>query len=301
MNKIIVQLRGGLGNQLFQYATSKAISLDNDIKLFIDTFSGFKRDYEFNRKFELDNSTISGKVAKNFSIFPIYLFLFKNRFNKSIPKLRDKIFNFHYIHENEFQYLPQIKQGLLGKSTYIIGSWQSYKYFEHHKNLLYKELQPLIPKNKKYLQIGQEMKNTNSVALGLRLYEEASNPNLTIKSTSKNGKIKNIREISNAIKKIQSQIPEAKFYIFCTHNSAIFSEFNLPKDTKWITAEEGFDDTRDTLWLLTQCRNHLFTHSSYYWWGAWLSEVVYKESKQLILAADNFLNEHTIPERWETF
>jgi len=41
VGNIYVQLSGGLGNQLFQYAVGRSISLDKNIKLVIDIKSGF--------------------------------------------------------------------------------------------------------------------------------------------------------------------------------------------------------------------------------------------------------------------
>ena len=50
MPKLIVQLQGGLGNQMFQYATARSISLKNNLDLVIDDWSGFFRDVHHQRK-----------------------------------------------------------------------------------------------------------------------------------------------------------------------------------------------------------------------------------------------------------
>ena len=52
-NKIILILRGGLGNQLFTYAAAIQLA-KNNADIFVDTKLGFYAD-NFNRKYELDN------------------------------------------------------------------------------------------------------------------------------------------------------------------------------------------------------------------------------------------------------
>ena len=68
-----------------------------------------------------------------------------------------------------------------------------------------------------------------------------------------------------------------------------------------ITAENGFDDSINTLWLLSQCKHHVMTNSTFYWWGAWLSNCKHYKSKQLIYVYKNFFNKNAIPKNWITF
>jgi len=75
----------------------------------------------------------------------------------------------------------------------------------------------------------------------------------------------------------------------------------LPENSNYLTHDDGFVGTNERLWLLTQCKHHIFTNSSYYWWGAWLSEANFLNEKQLILAADNFINIDGIPDKWKKF
>ena len=62
---IIAHLIGGLGNQMFQYAASRALSLERDLPLYLDVqdFEGYSlhNGYELNRVFNI-NTQIAGKV-----------------------------------------------------------------------------------------------------------------------------------------------------------------------------------------------------------------------------------------------
>ena len=59
---IILRLRGGLGNQMFEYGAAKALALNNDTDLKFDTYSyhTFGR-----REFELDKFKIHLKDYQN--------------------------------------------------------------------------------------------------------------------------------------------------------------------------------------------------------------------------------------------
>lgn len=49
---LILRLRGGLGNQLFEYAAARALALQNRVPLWLDTTYGF-RDDRYGRFYEL--------------------------------------------------------------------------------------------------------------------------------------------------------------------------------------------------------------------------------------------------------
>jgi hypothetical protein len=49
---LIVRLKGGLGNQLFEYAAAHALALRSQVPLWLDTTSGFRGD-PYGRRYEL--------------------------------------------------------------------------------------------------------------------------------------------------------------------------------------------------------------------------------------------------------
>ena len=75
----------------------------------------------------------------------------------------------------------------------------------------------------------------------------------------------------------------------------------LPPDTSYVTHDNGYCGSVPRPWLLTQCRHHIMTNSSYYWWGAWLSRGVHGGTNQTVFAADNFINTDSYPPEWEQF
>ena len=297
MSFIYVQLRGGLGNQLFQYAAGRSIALAQGAKLIIDNKTGFVRDHTYRRKYNLYKLSILGRFA---DIWSICIFLFKlliaRRSKTVFPRFIDRLFG-TIIFENDFRFQEHLLLQRVKDNLWLVGYWQSPKYFEKNRLLLSYEVMPPKPKDKTFTYMGHKIRNCDSVALGLRLYEESNNP----ENHSGSGRVKSIQDINNAVDLIRTQRPNCRFFIFCTHRAAIINELNLPKDSVYVTAEDGFVDSIDCLWLLTQCKHHIFTNSSFYWWGAWLSEAVHPNTEQLIYAADNFINADGLCDHWHRF
>ena len=147
--------------------------------------------------------------------------------------------------------------------------------------------------------MGQILRDTESVALGIRLYEESLDPTVH----AKDGVMKRVDEVDAAIARLLTLQPNAKLFVFCTHRSPILAELKLPDSTVFLTRDDGYEGTIETLWLLAQCKHHIFTNSSYYWWGAWLSQHLYSltDQSQHIFAADNFINQDGLCAEWEIF
>ena len=61
--KIITQLSGGLGNQMFMYAAARAIALRMNADLYLDCKHGFKNDRLYRRNFALNHLDIKFKEA----------------------------------------------------------------------------------------------------------------------------------------------------------------------------------------------------------------------------------------------
>jgi hypothetical protein len=70
----------------------------------------------------------------------------------------------------------------------------------------------------------------------------------------------------------------------------------LPGPVHYVTNDETPESPAGTLWLMTQCRHHILSNSSFYWWAAWLAER--DRPGGVIIASDMFVNRDTIPDRW---
>ena len=130
---IIVKIKGGLGNQLFQYALGRHLALKNNTTLQLDT-SFFKN--TDHRIFELSNFNIRAEIAPE-GIIP---FIKRDHsFYKKVGRLSNTIFSkFKIINENQISFSPQILD--CRDNAYLDGYWQSEKYFIAIKDILHEDL-----------------------------------------------------------------------------------------------------------------------------------------------------------------
>lgn len=298
--RCIVVLSGGIGNQMFQYAFARAFCLENNYELVIDKFSGFFRDRIYKRKFELDKLNIKQNYSSRYLIF--ILLLHRCFFNQAAPssKLSSIFLGYQFIIESDTQkYVDMVKRLNLCSTNWIIGYWQSEKYFKKITDILLDEFKINPPKEKIFLSLKNiyDDPSFETVAVGIRLYEESSDP----ASHVNNGKLKSILEIQNVINEIISKNKKARFLIFSTSNSSFIAKLVLPDNSVFITSENGYSDTISTLWALSNCQHHIISSGTFYWWGAWLSQRNWRGIQQEIYAANNFFNSDSYPSNWKMF
>lgn len=299
MKFVYAYLNGGLGNQMFQYATARALALRTGAELVVDTWSGFVRDFQYHRSYELIYLPIQARVATELERLPIWFFRAENKLRRHELNLIQQRLYGNFLVETQFRFHEEIIHYRHAAATWLVGYWQSPLYFQDCADTLCAELMPPQPTQQRFLEIGQLLRETESVALGIRLYEESANPT----AHAKDGLIKTVTEVNAAIARLLSLQPNAKLFLFCTHHLPILAELNLPDSTVFLTHDDGYEGTIETLWLLAQCKHHIFTNSSYYWWGAWLSKVLYLSTNQPqhIYAADNFINQDGLCAEWKKF
>jgi hypothetical protein len=301
--KLIALLAGGLGNQMFQYAAARHIAEKTNSELFVDTSTGFLLDYKYRRKYGLNGFNIKAQPATLFQRIPIILQLIQNgginivEKRIKIPKPVTQRLYGKILVEDRRSVVDDVLNYRAETTTWMIGYWQSYLYFKGSERIVYNELRPPTPKDSSVISLGNLMRCNNSIAVGVRLYEESSNPG----SHSRTGELKSVDEIRRVVQKMQAIYSDGRFFIFCTHRHPILEQIGLPKDSFYVTHDDGFGNTNDRLWLLSQCCHHIFTNSSFYWWGAWLSSMDREKGGQKIFAADNFVNSNQLLPEWEPF
>lgn len=267
---IIVQLVGGLGNQMFQYAAAKALSLRLDIPLGLDTFFVETKEHphqlsNFNIKYEMiPRKFLPPRKNSNY----IYWKLWK------LGIVPPKIF-----HQNGLRYDPQINQAK--KNTYLIGYWQSEKFFLDYKNEIRSDFTFNIPLTGKNLEIHQEILETpSSISLHIRRGDYLSVKNFAIHGSCSQF------YYQNAVTRISASCSNTPtIFVFSDEPSWVSENLKLSYPVKIIghnLPDKGIEDLR----LMTICDHHVIANSTFSWWGAWLS----KSENGLVVA----------PSRWFT-
>lgn len=313
-NKIHLLLTGGLGNQLFQYAAARNLSIKNNCELIIDIKSGFLLNdiYIFLKskgksKFVLKKNEIlslnKNKLKKtncrnfilNFFFFKIIKKICKIFYVKS--KLLNNFINFLIIDETLLnRFSKKILNVEIKKDIYLLGYFQSEKYFLENKNIIMNEIFPLKSKNRLFINMKNKINNCNSVSLAIRSFESE------IFDINRFGGIASHEFYSSAIDLILKEVSNPNFFFFSTNINNVKNILNkIPILNKYkftfITSDLGYNDTNDTLWLMSYCKHHIISNSSLYWWGAYFSTWRYKKNK--IICSSNYPNKDTCLNKWK--
>lgn len=293
---VIVYLRGGLGNQLFQYACglSLASSFRNG-QLIVDDSTGFSKDKAYKRKLKLH--FFGAKYKRPSHWCSLILWVYYNilrriliKFYSYLDLIHINIFNWSFVIEINPKHIHDLKSLNLKKNIVLDGYWQSEKYFNEK---VVSDLQLPTLESPKAFALLKEIQSAQSVSLGLRLYEETSDPSKYFRS----GKVLEVLRINETIRSVLKENESLQFFIFSTKYSPKFSELMLPKKTVMIIGDDLDISDVETLVLFAHSDVQIITNSSFYWWGAWFSERI--KTRNYIFAYDDFLGEKTLPSRWE--
>lgn len=259
---IIVKLMGGLGNQMFQYAAAKALALNHNVNVLVDTSylnSDTKGQYT-QRKFELDIFTEKIIIAeknylKNFEKVK------KSRFYREMQRRFPALFKYLYAVESGSKYMESFNK--FPANTYLEGFWQSEKYFSNYSNEIRSvfnfvnkipnELKPLL----------NQIKSNNSVSLHIRRGDYVA-----LKSANDFHGLPTIEYYKTALNNISQKTGTVELFVFSDDISWCKKNINFSTNTHFVN--HNFEAYWD-MFLMSQCKNNIIANSSFSWWAAWLN------------------------------
>ena len=176
---IIVRTFGGMGNQLWQYAFARSLSIKYKKKLVLD-ISFYKNSLiDFpkgdNFKFELKNFNLPKDVLieKNlynhsYRFFKYFLRFLPNQLTNLFFKNNKKYQIDNFIFEDKRFKKKIFNESLkeYGKSIYFLGYWQNKEYFKNYYKIIQNDFKPKIIK--KFLINFIKKLNKNHVAIHIR-------------------------------------------------------------------------------------------------------------------------------------
>jgi len=283
---ITVKISGGIGNQLFQYATGRSLAndLNSDLYLDLSYYSNFY--LQKHSKYRLDNFDIKiDGYTHNLSC----------KVKKKIEKIKkedETIFSdYGDTYGSDSTYKPQISD--LKGNIYLEGYWQNEKYFIHNEKIIKDDLQLKSSPNKKNKNILKQLSSSvNSVALMVRRGDYL-NPYLKAQFG-----FCTLSYYEKAIEKIAKEVENPIFYIFSDDPEWVKKNIKLSYPTHYIShnykAEEDWEDIR----LISSCKHIIMGNSSFSWWGAWLNKNKFKIAIGPEPWISSYTYEDIMPEHW---
>lgn len=260
---IISHLIGGLGNQMFQYAAGRALSLRTNQSFAVNTLN-FNRytlhhGYELQRVFDL-----SVPIAKKLDLSRVIGLLTASAIEWGLPSRIVHLFTrSSYVKEESFNYLSEFSE--LKGSHYLEGYWQSERYFKEYAAQIREDFRFKDELTFKNLKIYEEIKSSCSVSCHIRRGDYVNN----IKTNQIHG-VCSKDYYENAIKLIEKRLVNPRFFIFSDDQDWVRDNLIFPENSLFITDNFGKNSFRD-MQLMSLCQHHVIANSSFSWWGAWLN------------------------------
>jgi Glycosyl transferase family 11 len=282
---IYVRLKGGLGNQLFQYATGLRLARKHNTELKLDA-SIYKDDPL--RFYALNAFNVSAQIATDEELEMVkprrrktFLWLASNSNNSSYPVLTEKYFH--------------VDQKILDApdNVYLDGHWQSEKYFKEIEDIIRKEFSfkgSLDEKNKNLLD---EIENATSVSVHVRRGDYVTNTRLP-------HQVCDLDYYARCAEIICKHRENARFYVFTDDTKWAAENLHLPSPMTIVEGNQDAQSYKD-MWLMSVCRDNIIANSSFSWWSAWLNA----NPTKIVLAPKHWFKKSSfdtadlIPEDWQ--
>jgi hypothetical protein len=266
---VVVKLMGGLGNQMFQYALGRRLTYDHNVSVILD-ISELKKDPL--RQYGLHHFAIQAEVVAGDISIPY----------EEYPIIKEQ----HYHFDSAVLRIP--------KKSYLIGYWQSEKYFTEIAPIIRQEFTVQKMPDGLNRQLLEEMGRINAVSLHIRRGDYVSN-----QVTNKYHGVLPLSYYQQAIQLITQYVKKPYFYIFSDDSKWVRE--NIMIDYPFaVIAHNGAQDDYEDLRLMSACKHHIIANSSFSWWGAWLSTYLEK----VVIAPQQWFNscphntKDLIPENW---
>jgi hypothetical protein len=270
---IATRLIGGLGNQLFQYAMGRSLSLLNDTQLLLDV-TAFENGYKLRRysleHFSVSACTLSGSHLQEFT---------SSRF-ATVSEASMRFDGDRYLRKYE-------------GNVFLSGYWQSEMYFKHIGSLLRNEIKVASDLTGRNLAVSKLISATTSVSVHIR------------RGDYTNAQVQAVHGLSSmeyykmALDYILSRIEGVTLFVFSDDMEWTRANFISKAPIHFVdhnSAEKDFEDLR----LMSTCQHHIIANSTFSWWGAWLNPTKDKivVAPRQWFATSSLDDRDIVPEEW---
>jgi hypothetical protein len=283
--KILVNQKGGLGNQLFQYTAGLYFAEKYGASLVI--IKNLKRtafSFGWPLPFMLGKFCITTPVRER---------TFLDRILRSNSRLiglaASPIRRFFgaYSHDPDFKivgdFLPLLPLPAGTKRIYLHGHFQAYQYAQSVEKKLRCELAFRDPPSHATLEILNRIRDCECpVSLHIRRGDYAV--------IDEGIMLLPMTYYDNAIAAILDIYPNATFFVFS--DDIDYARASLPKCERMVFVDHNNEKSaHEDLRLMSSCRHHIIANSTFSWWGAWLNP----NAEKIVIAPDPWLPNHRHP------
>jgi hypothetical protein len=293
---VITRLIGGLGNQMFQYATGRALALRRRAALKLDVTGFAAVGAHTKRRYELDSFSIQGSAASEADLarFGRARKLRSLRLDRVLRRLRIDRSNgaWPIYREPHFQFDPAVPE--LRAPVYLDGYWQSERYFSDIAGTLRQEFAAKAPLHRENTALAEAIDSVNAVSVHVRRGDFVSDP-----LTNRFHGICSPDYYHRAVDYIIARVGPPHLFVFSDDQQWTRANLRFAVTTTFVGANPPDCGYRD-MQLMARCRHHIIANSSFSWWGAWLNparEKIVVAPRQWFGASSNDTRD-LIPSNW---
>ena len=267
---VIIQVAGGLGNQLQQYALyRKFVRLGVEARLDLSWFDKVHTaEKEWTRGKDIIPVVTRRELELRYFDRPVFETCTKEEkealigADNILGKLRRKLlpFTIHKFEESKM-YHPEL---LEFEDMYLTGYFACEKYYADILYDLREKIQFPPSSNPLNREMADRMRNKNSVSVHVRRGDYLNPENVTMF-----GNICTDAYYQNAIDFVKRVIPDAHFYFFSDDVSYVKKRF--PGDDYTIVDINHGRDSFYDMWLMSNCKHNICANSTFSFWGARLN------------------------------
>lgn len=280
---VIVNLKGGLGNQMFQYAMGRRYAHLSNQVMKLDL--GFLRNINHQsnvtiRDYELSAFNIQEDFANEYEIKK-----YKNTATQILNKLFPHFRTNPYVKEKYFHFDPSILSLMGGR--YFDGHWMSEKYFSDIEPIIRAEFTFKTKMIDKAKFLHTQILNSNSICVQVRRGDYVTNPDV-----AKIHQTTSLDYFERGVTQIKSILENPVFFVFSDDSKWCEENMKWLENAHFIERELEGEGARnsDYLQLMTACKHFVISNSTFAWWAAWLSV----SPGKLVVAPMNWFNKREI-------
>lgn len=254
---IISKLQGGLGNQMFQYAIARSLSLKSHKPFMLDL--SFLQKHSIPRTYDLDIFNISPD--------------FNNSFLQNTVHINEP--HYHYSEG----YTNLIVNLLNNNYTILLdGHWQSERFFLEFKEEIKKDFKFIDKINN--LELLKVIESTDSIMLNVRRTDYLQ--------SSFHGVMK-LDYFEKAKQIIETKIKKPHYFIFS--DDLDWCKKNLKWNNTTIV-DHQYKGNKFSLYLqlMLSCKHFIIPNSTFAWWAAWLGS----NEDKIVIAPKQWFTDSTI-------
>lgn len=259
----VVNIIGGLGNQMFQYAFAIALKQEfsqEKIKINTKCFRGYPlhNGYELPELFKLDIPECSFKelslVAYPWGHYRLW-------------QVGRRILPFKNCMVDDRNFKQEFSFDSIASKKYFDGYWQSPKFFAKYKKAIQHTFTFSDIEDAKNLEIVNFINTAKTAFVHVRRGDYIDHPVF--------GGICTLDYYETAIEFLKKKYNYSRFIVFS--NDPDWTKENLcdvfaNSCIKYVDWNRGKNSFRD-MQLMSMCRAGIIANSSFSWWGAWLGEM----------------------------